>query len=129
MVDAFESTDSIRSGAPLRYVKTAVFPEPLVLRHGEVLPGVEVAYETYGTLNEARDNAILICHAITGDSHPAAHDPRDDPGWWEGLVGPGKAVDTNRLFVICSNVLGGCRGVCHRRIGRGLDQPRRRAAL
>ncbi len=91
-------------------MRTAVFAEPLRLRHGGTLPGVEVAYETYGTLNEARDNAVLICHAITGDSHPARHDPEDDPGWWEGLVGPGKAVDTNHLFVICSNVLGGCRG-------------------
>jgi len=91
-------------------MQTAVFPEPLRLRHGGMLPGVEVAYETYGTLNEDRSNAVLICHAITGDSHPARHDPDDDPGWWEGLIGPGKAVDTNRLFVICSNVLGGCRG-------------------
>ncbi len=110
MADPFESSDSVRSGAPLRYVRQAVFPEPLRLEHGETLPGVEVAYETYGELNEARDNAVLICHAITGDSHPARHDPDDDPGWWEELVGPGKAVDTNRLFVICSNVLGGCRG-------------------
>jgi homoserine O-acetyltransferase len=110
VVDQFESTDSVRSGAPLRYLRSAVFPEPLGLRHGETLPGVEVAYETYGTLNEDRSNAVLICHAITGDSHPARHDPDDDPGWWEGLVGPGKAVDTDRMFVICSNVLGGCRG-------------------
>ncbi len=87
-----------------------MFPEPVRLRHGETLPGVEVAYETYGTLNEDRSNAVLICHAITGDSHPARHDEHDDPGWWENLVGPGKAVDTDRLFVICSNVLGGCRG-------------------
>lgn len=110
MVDPFESSDSVRSGAPLRYVRTAVFPEPVRLKHGETLPAVEVAYETYGELNEARDNAVLICHAITGDSHPARHDPGDEPGWWEELVGPGKAVDTNRLFVVCSNVLGGCRG-------------------
>jgi homoserine O-acetyltransferase len=80
------------------------------LRHGETLPGVEVAYETYGMLDLDHSNAVLICHAISGDSHPARHDEDDDPGWWEGLVGPGKAVDTNRLFVICSNVLGGCRG-------------------
>ena len=91
-------------------MQTAVFPEPVRLRHGETLPGVQVAYETYGTLNEDRSNAVLICHAITGDSHPARHDENDDPGWWENLVGPGKAVDTDRLFVICSNVLGGCRG-------------------
>ena len=110
MVVEFESTDSVRSGKPLRHVQTAVFPAPVKLRHGETLPSVEVAYETYGTLNTDRSNAVLICHAISGDSHPARHDDRDDPGWWEGLVGPGKAVDTDRLFVICSNVLGGCRG-------------------
>lgn len=80
------------------------------LHHGGVLPSVEVAYETYGTLNADGSNAVLVCHAITGDSHLARHDEDDDPGWWEGLVGPGKAVDTDRLFVVCSNVLGGCRG-------------------
>jgi len=91
-------------------VQTAVFPTPVKLHHGETLPSIEVAYETYGTLDEGCSNAVLICHAITGDSHLAMHDEHDDPGWWEGLVGPGKAVDTDRLFVICSNVLGGCRG-------------------
>ena len=110
MVAEFESTDSMRSGKPLRHVQTAVFPVPMKLHHGGVLPSVEVAYETYGTLNADGSNAVLICHAITGDSHLARHDEEDDPGWWEGLVGPGKAVDTDRLFVVCSNVLGGCRG-------------------
>ena len=110
MVAEFESTDSFRSGKPLRHVQTAVFPTPMKLRQGGTLPGVEVAYETYGTLNEDRSNAVLICHAISGDSHPARHDESDEPGWWEGLIGPGKALDTDRLFVICSNVLGGCRG-------------------
>ena len=100
----------MRSGKPLRHVQTAVFPTPVKLRHGGMLPGIEVAYETYGTLNEDRSNAVLICHAISGDSHLAQHDEHDEPGWWDGLVGPGKAVDTDRLFVICSNVLGGCRG-------------------
>jgi homoserine O-acetyltransferase len=80
------------------------------LHLGGTLPSVEVAYETYGTLDQDGSNAVLICHAITGDSHLACHDSHDEPGWWEGLVGPGKAVDTERLFVICSNVLGGCRG-------------------
>jgi homoserine O-acetyltransferase len=106
----FESTDSMRSGKPLRHAQTAVFPTPVKLRHGGTLPGVEVAYETYGTLNEDCSNAVLICHAISGDSHLARHDEHDEPGWWDGLVGSGKAVDTDRLFVICSNVLGGCRG-------------------
>ncbi|MGB5366822.1 MAG: homoserine O-acetyltransferase [Polyangiales bacterium] len=110
MVAEFESTDSMRSGKPLRHVQTAVFPAPMKLHLGGTLPSVEVAYETYGTLDAEGSNAVLICHAITGDSHLARHDEDDDPGWWEGLVGPGKAVDTNRLFVVCSNVLGGCRG-------------------
>ena len=100
----------MRSGKPLRHVQTAVLPTPMKLHHGGVLPNVEVAYETYGTLNADGSNAVLVCHAITGDSHIARHDEDDDPGWWEGLVGPGKAVDTDRLFVVCSNVLGGCRG-------------------
>ncbi len=100
----------MRSGKPLRYVQSAVFPTPMKLHHGGMLPSVEVAYETYGTLNAEGSNAVLICHAITGDSHLARHDENDDPGWWEGLVGPAKAVDTDRLFVVCSNVLGGCRG-------------------
>jgi homoserine O-acetyltransferase len=106
----FESTDSMRSGKPLRHVQSAVFPTPVNLRHGGTLPGVEVAYETYGTLNEDRSNAVLICHAISGDSHLSRHDEDDEPGWWDALVGPGRAVDTDRLFVICSNVLGGCQG-------------------
>ena len=110
MVVDFESTDSMRSGKPLRHVQTAVFPTPVKLRHGGTLPGVEVVYETYGALNDDRSNAVLICHAISGDSHLARHDDDDEPGWWDGLVGPGRAVDTDRLFVICSNVLGGCRG-------------------
>ena len=74
------------------------------------MPSVEVAYETYGTLDDDRSNAILVCHAISGDSHVARHEEDDDPGWWEMLVGPGKPIDTTRYFVICSNVLGGCRG-------------------
>ncbi|HSN83589.1 MAG TPA: homoserine O-acetyltransferase [Polyangiales bacterium] len=110
MVADFESTDSVRSGKPLRHLQRAVFPTPRKLHLGETLPSIEVAYETYGTLDEDRSNAVLVCHAITGDSHLAPHDDEDDPGWWEPLVGPGKAVDTDRLFVICSNVLGGCRG-------------------
>ena len=86
MVDAFESTDTVRSKKPLRYVQTAVFPAPMRLRQGGTLPGVTVAYETYGSLNEDRSNAVLVCHALTGDSHLARHDEDDDPGWWEAAA-------------------------------------------
>ena len=84
----------------------------LALDHGGRLAEVEVAYETYGELNEARDNVVVICHALTGDAHVAGRHAPDDrkPGWWDPMVGPAKAIDTNRFFVICSNVLGGCRG-------------------
>ena len=70
-----------------------------------------IAYQTYGTLNADKSNAILICHALTGDQHVAnVHPVTGKPGWWETLVGPGKPVDTNRFFVICANILGGCMG-------------------
>ena len=110
MSEDFESTDTLRSGRPLRHLRSAALGTPLKLRFGGWLPNVEVGYETYGELDPDRGNAILICHAISGDSHVARHDPQDDPGWWETLVGPGRPIDTERFFVICSNVLGGCRG-------------------
>lgn len=110
MGDDFESTDSVRSAKPLRFLQSALFVRPLNLRLGGSLPSVELAYETYGELNENRSNAVLICHAISGDSHVARHDDEDEPGWWETLVGPGRPIDTDRFFVICSNLLGGCRG-------------------
>ena len=85
--------------------------EPLVLESGAVLPSVRIAYQTYGVLDSERSNAILICHALTGDQFVAdTHPITGKPGWWTTLVGPGKVVDTNRYFVICSNVLGGCLG-------------------
>ena len=79
---------------------------------GSTLTGVTVAYETWGTLAADAGNAILLCHAWTGDSHAAgpADDGHPTPGWWEGLIGPGLAIDTNEWFVVCSNVLGGCQG-------------------
>lgn len=84
---------------------------PLVLASGQKLPEVEVAYETYGTLTPERDNAVLICHALTGDAHAAGyHAGATKPGWWESLIGPGKPLDTDRFFVICANLLGGCQG-------------------
>jgi homoserine O-acetyltransferase len=105
-----ESSDSVRSGKPLRYVQAVTLEGPLELEKGGCLSGVKVAFETYGRLSVAKDNGVLICHAISGDSHVARHTPDDDPGWWDVLVGPGKAIDTDRYFVICPNLLGGCRG-------------------
>ncbi|HEX2621538.1 MAG TPA: homoserine O-acetyltransferase, partial [Phototrophicaceae bacterium] len=89
------------------------FDVMLELESGGRLEGFTLAYETYGTLNDDRSNAILICHALSGDAHVAGFytdDPEEKPGWWDEAVGPGKMFDTNRFFVICSNVLGGCRG-------------------
>ena len=81
------------------------------LEGGETLEPVTVAYETYGRLNAERSNAILILHALSGDSHAAFyHEGEDKPGWWDDLIGSGKAFDTDQYFIICSNVLGGCRG-------------------
>ncbi len=106
----FDSSDSARHAKPLRYVQTATFDHALKLELGGELPVVTVAYETYGQLNAARDNAVLVCHAISGDSHVAQHTADDNPGWWDVVVGPGKPIDTDHLFVICPNLLGGCRG-------------------
>jgi len=87
-------------------------PDVLHLECGRTLGPIDVAYETYGRLNESRSNAVLICHALSGDAHVAGyHSPNDrKPGWWDIMIGPGKGIDTNKYFVICSNVLGGCRG-------------------
>ena len=85
--------------------------EPLPLDGGQALPGVRISYETYGTLNAERSNAILICHALTGDQHVASPHPKTGkPGWWVRMVGPGKPIDTDRFHVICANVLGSCMG-------------------
>jgi homoserine O-acetyltransferase/O-succinyltransferase len=106
----FESSDSVRHARPLQHLQTVSFTDSFALELGGSLPSLTVAYETYGQLNPAKDNAILVCHAISGDSHVARHDPADDPGWWDILIGPGKPIDTDRFFVICPNLLGGCRG-------------------
>ena len=85
-------------------------PEEVVLEHGR-LEEVKIAYETYGKLNNEKSNAILICHALSGDAHAAGwHKGDENPGWWDIVIGPGKALDTDKYFVICSNVLGGCKG-------------------
>lgn len=84
---------------------------PFLLENGERLSSVTIAYETYGTLNSGKSNAILLLHALSGDAHAAGYHEGDErPGWWDRMVGPGKAFDTDRYFVICSNVIGGCKG-------------------
>lgn len=85
--------------------------QPLPLDGGQSLADVRIAYETHGTLNAAKDNAILICHALTGDHHVVSNHPRTGkPGWWVRMVGSGKPIDTDRFFVICANVIGSCMG-------------------
>jgi homoserine O-acetyltransferase len=105
-------------------------PQPLTLDCGRTLHRIRVAYETYGTLSPARDNVVLVCHALSGDAHAAGYAKTPPPadtrdgfaaedrdgsagrglGWWDGMIGPGKAFDTNRFFVVSTNLLGGCRG-------------------
>lgn len=89
-----------------------VCSEPFIFDNGQSIPGFTLRYETYGRLNAARSNAIIICHALSGDHHCAGIHSLNDkkPGWWNNLIGPGKAVDTNKFFVLCANVLGGCQG-------------------
>ena len=104
---------------------------PLRLDAGVELAPFQVAYQTYGTLNEARSNAVLICHALTGDQHVFNRHPvTGKPGWWETMIGPGKPIDTDRYYVICPNVLGACMGTSgpastnpHTGIPWGLDFP------
>jgi len=110
----YPATGAWFPGMPVGGRKVAHFPHdrPFALDGGKVLSSVSIAYESWGTLNEDATNAILICHAWTGDSHVsgAAEEGNPTPGWWEGVVGPGKAIDTNKWFVVCSNVIGGCQG-------------------
>ena len=84
---------------------------PLQLDAGIAFGPLQIAYQTYGTLNAQRSNAILVCHALTGDQHAVNDHPvTGKPGWWETMVGPGRPIDTERYFVICPNVVGGCMG-------------------
>jgi homoserine O-acetyltransferase len=87
-------------------------PNEMILESGARLGPVTIAYETCGELNQNKNNAILICHALSGDSHVAGYYKEDDqqPGWWDIMVGPGKGIDTDKYFVICSNILGSCKG-------------------
>src|SRR5437016_2918708 len=105
-------------------------PSPIALDCGQTLYPIRIAYETYGTLSPARDNVILVCHALSGDAHAAGYAKTPPPesardgfgaedrdgsagrglGWWDGMIGPGKAFDTNHFYVVSTNLLGGCRG-------------------
>lgn len=91
--------------------QAVTFAEPFVLECCVALPNVTIAYRTYGRLNAERSNAVLVCHALTGDQYVAeTHPLSGKPGWWGQVVGPGRPVDTDRFFVVCANVLGGCMG-------------------
>lgn len=94
-----------------KYFTFAHPPNEMVLQSGQTLGPVTLAYETYGTLNKDRSNAVLITHALSADAHAAGyHRGSNEVGWWEPMIGPGKAFDTEKYFVICSNVIGGCKG-------------------
>ncbi|OYU15540.1 MAG: homoserine O-acetyltransferase [Alphaproteobacteria bacterium PA4] len=91
--------------------RRVMLPGPFALASGQSLAALEIGYETYGTLNADASNAILVCHALTGDQHVASVHPRTGkPGWWARLVGPGLPIDPARHFIVCANVLGGCSG-------------------
>jgi homoserine O-acetyltransferase len=94
------------------YYTFAYPPNELILESGEKLGPITLAYETYGRLNKDKSNAILILHALSGDAHAAGYHSLNDrkPGWWDIMIGPQKAFDTNKYFIICSNVIGGCKG-------------------
>jgi homoserine O-acetyltransferase len=95
-----------------RQFVTIAQDRPFVLEGGGSLRDITLAYETWGTLDASGSNAILVCHALTGDSHAAGPiaEGQATPGWWDELIGPGRALDTDKYFVVCANVLGGCQG-------------------
>lgn len=108
----FPVTGAWKVGDPAGARKFLTLPRPLALEGGGVLKDVTVAYETWGELDETASNAVLICHALTGDSHVTGGGggTYTDEGWWSRIVGPGLAIDTDQYFVVCANVLGGCQG-------------------
>lgn len=105
-------TAYVPEGVGLVHRQYLTWTEPLPLESGAALSPVTLAFETYGELNQERSNAILLLHALSGDAHAAGfHSPADrKPGWWDTMVGPGRPFDTERYYIICSNVLGGCQG-------------------
>ncbi|MBR6470991.1 MAG: alpha/beta fold hydrolase, partial [Victivallales bacterium] len=128
--DPPDSLTSVGMTTP-RHVTLTDAGHPFALQLGGVLPEVVVEYETYGELSETGDNVVLICHALSGDAHVAGWDSQakndparawrlTHPGWWDAVIGPGKAIDTNRFYVVCANVLGSCYGTT----GPGSIDPR-----
>ena len=111
-IDLPPVTGAWRAGDPVGERRFLRLDRKVAVDGGDVLDEVEIAFETWGELNSDASNAVLLCHAWTGDSHAAgrAGDGHPTPGWWETVVGPGRAIDTDRWFVVCSNVLGGCQG-------------------
>ncbi len=103
---------SEKNSVGLVKAKLAKITKPLKLTSGKKLPSYELAYETYGKLNAKKNNAVLVCHALSGNHHVAGRYKKDDkyPGWWDNLIGPGRPLDTDRFFVIGVNNLGGCHG-------------------
>ena len=92
-------------------IKTLIIEKPLKLDCGQIINNFPLAYETYGYLNKKKDNAILVCHALTGDQFVTGINPiTQKDGWWKFAVGSNKPIDTNKYFVICANVIGGCMG-------------------
>ena len=111
MTKIIENTDKGLGFVETKYFTFGNPPNELKLESGEKLGPVTLAYETYGVLNDDKSNAILILHALTGNAHVAGYHPGDkDPGWWDNMIGHGKAFDVDKYFVICSNVIGGCHG-------------------
>ncbi len=111
MAPETSSISKFKSGELPGHVIELGLDEPLKLISGKQLSPFTVAFQTYGKLNPQKSNAVLVCHALTGDQYVAnPHPLTGKPGWWDRLVGPGKVVDTNKLFVICANILGGCLG-------------------
>jgi homoserine O-acetyltransferase/O-succinyltransferase len=109
--DAGHNTRLAEANAPSSKVLNLPASEPLRLACDQLLAPISIAYETYGELNADKSNAILVCHALTGDQYVASNHPvTKKSGWWETLIGPGKPIDTDRYFVICPNILGGCMG-------------------
>ena len=105
------TSDPTLENIETKYYTFAQPPDELVLESGEKLGPITLAYETYGELNKQKTNAILVLHALSGDAHAAGlYKGETAPGWWDNMIGPGKGLDTNKYFVICSNVIGGCRG-------------------